>query len=82
MLDKFGYNNKKRRDIDGLLPYQSTHMANSAYTYEPGKWVGDEHNQEEEEFNEDGKNWLGEDSIIELMLTNCDYAFVTSYENA
>lgn len=44
MLDKFGYNNKKRRDIDGLLPYQSTHMANSAYTYEPGKWVGDEHN--------------------------------------
>jgi ankyrin repeat protein len=31
MLDKFGYNPKKRRDINGFLPHQCTHMANSAY---------------------------------------------------
>lgn len=39
MLRKFGYSTKKRRDVDGLLPYQSTHHANTAYFEDPDRWT-------------------------------------------
>lgn len=83
MLEKFGYSSKERRDVDGLLPYQSTHMANSAFRDEPDRWEGDGvHHDHEVPEELDDHEGLGEDAVIDLMLTNCDYAFVTSYENA
>jgi len=70
--------------VDGLLPYQSTHQANTSYIEDPVQWVSDAFatDQAKSDLDNDAEQTTDEDYKLNCLVNHCDYAFVTSYENA